>query len=150
MKLIICKTYFLFERLNLRKSKNLFVIYLIFAKKKKRMSMLDMMGMMGKVKDMQAKMLEAQEKLGEIVTEAESGGGMVKVTVNGKKELLNIEIEPELLNPTDAKMVQDLIVAAANKALADIDEKVKTEMSKVTEGMMPKIPGFDLGNIFNK
>lgn len=114
------------------------------------MSMLDMMGMMGKVKDMQAKMFEAQEKLGEIVTEAESGGGMVKVTVNGKKELLSIEIEPELLSPTDAKMVQDLIVAAANKALADIDEKVKTEMSKVTEGMMPKIPGFDLGNIFNK
>jgi DNA-binding YbaB/EbfC family protein len=123
------------------------VIYLIFAKKKKRMSMLDMMG---KVKDMQAKMLEAQEKLGDIVTEAESGGGMVKVTVNGKKELLSIEIEPELLNPTDAKMVQDLIVAATNKALADIDDKVKSEMSKVTEGMMPKIPGFDLGNIFNK
>jgi len=63
---------------------------------------------------------------------------------------LSIEIEPELLNPTDAKMVQDLIVAATNKALADIDDKVKSEMSKVTEGMMPKIPGFDLGNIFNK
>lgn len=114
------------------------------------MSMFDMMGMMGKVKDMQAKMLEAQEKLGEIITDAESGGGMVKVTVNGKKELLKVEIEPELLNPNDAKMVQDLIVAATNKALADIDAKVKVEMSKVTEDMMPKIPGFDLGNLFNK
>ena len=114
------------------------------------MSMMDMMGMMGKVKEMQAKMLQTQEKLGEIITEAESGGGMVKVVVNGKKELLTVEIEPELLNPQDAKMVQDLIVAATNKALAEIDEKVKAEMGKVTEGMMPKIPGFDLGNLYNK
>ncbi len=114
------------------------------------MSMMDMMGMMGKVKEMQAKMLETQEKLGEIITEAESGGGMVKVVVNGKKELLTIEIEPELLNPQDAKIVQDLIVAATNKALSEIDEKVKAEMGKVTEGMLPKIPGFDLGNLFNK
>jgi nucleoid-associated protein EbfC len=114
------------------------------------MSMLDMMGMMGKVKEMQSKMLEAQEKLGEIIAEAESGGGMVKVTANGKKELLSIEIEPELLSPEDGKMLQDLIVAAVNKALADVEGKAKEEMSKATEGMIPKIPGFDLGNIFNK
>ena len=88
--------------------------------------------------------------MADITAEAESGGGMVKVTANGKKELLSIEIEPELLNPNDVKIVQDLIVAAVNKALAAAEEKAKGEMSKATEGMMPKIPGFDLGNLFNK
>lgn len=114
------------------------------------MSMLDMMGMMGKVKEMQSKLQEAQEKLGEITAEGEAGGGMVKVTVNGKKELISIEIEPELMKPEDAKMVQDLIVAAANIAMNAAEIKAKDEMAKVTESVMPKIPGFDLGNMFNK
>jgi DNA-binding YbaB/EbfC family protein len=112
--------------------------------------MLDMMGMMGKVKEMQSKLQEAQEKLGEITAEGEAGGGMVKVTVNGKKELISIEIEPELMKPEDAKMVQDLIVAAANIAMNAAEIKAKDEMAKVTEGVIPKIPGFDLGNMFNK
>lgn len=114
------------------------------------MSMLDMMGMMGKVKEMQSKMQDAQEKLGDITAEGESGGGMVKVLVNGKNQLISVEIEPELLNPTDARMVQDLVVAATNIALNEVAEKVKTEMSKATEGMLPNIPGFDLGSLLKK
>ncbi len=114
------------------------------------MSMFDMMGMMGKMKEMQSKMQEAQGKLVEIISDGEAGGGMVKATVNGKKELLTIEIEPELLKPEDAKLTQDLIVAAVNAAMKNIDDKVKTEMGKVTEDLMPKIPGFDLNNLFNK
>jgi nucleoid-associated protein EbfC len=114
------------------------------------MSMLDMMGMMGKVKEMQSKMQEAQDKLSDITAEGESGGGMVKALVNGKKELLNIEIEPELINPADAKMLSDLIVAAVNNALSAVEGKAKVEMEKVTEGIIPKIPGFDLGDMFKK
>jgi nucleoid-associated protein EbfC len=114
------------------------------------MSMFDMMGMMGKVKEMQSKMQEAQEKLGDILSTGEAGGGMVKALVNGKKELLKIEIEPELVQVEDRLILQDLIVAAVNIALADVEGKAKTEMAKLTEGVIPKIPGFDLGNLFNK
>ncbi len=114
------------------------------------MSMFDMMNMMGKVKEMQSKMQEAQEKLGEITAEGEAGGGMVKALVNGKKELLSIEVEPELFKPEDAKLTQDLIVAAVNNALRKVEEKAKDEMAKVTDGLMPKIPGFDLDSLFKK
>lgn len=114
------------------------------------MSMMDMMGMMGKVKEMQSKMQDAQEKLADIVASGESGGGMVKVLVNGKKEILKIEIEPELVNPEEVRILQDLIVAAANKAFSEVEVLTKNEISKVTEGILPKIPGFDLANLFNK
>ncbi|MFN8431164.1 MAG: YbaB/EbfC family nucleoid-associated protein [Spirosomataceae bacterium] len=114
------------------------------------MSMFDMMGMMGKVKEMQSRMQEAQEKLADITAEGESGGGMVKVVVNGKKELVMVEIEPVLLKPEDAKMVQDLIVAASNIAMEKADVLAKQEMSKITDGIMPKIPGLDLGDLFKK
>ncbi len=106
--------------------------------------------MMGKVKEMQSKMQEAQEKLGEITAEGESGGGMVKAVVNGKKELLRIEVEPELFRPEEARLTQDLIVAAVNNALRKVEEEAREEMAKVTEGMMPKVPGFDLDNLFKK
>ena len=111
------------------------------------MSMFDMMG---KVKEMQAKMQEAQEKLGEITAEGEAGGGMVKAVVNGKKELLRIEVEPELFKPEEARLTQDLIVAAVNNALRKVEEEAREEMAKVTDGLMPKIPGFDLDGLFKK
>lgn len=109
-----------------------------------------MFDMLGKVKEMQGKMQEAQEKLAEIITSGESGGGMVKATVNGKKELLSLEIEPELFKPEDAKLTQDLIVAAVNTALRNVESLVKDEMAKITDGIMPKIPGFDLDSLFKK
>lgn len=114
------------------------------------MSMFDMMGMMGKVKEMQSKMQEAQEKLADITAEGESGGGMVKVIVNGKKELVAVEIEPILMKPEDVKIVQDLIVAASNIAMEKAEVLAKQEMSKITEGVLPKIPGLDLGDLFKK
>lgn len=112
--------------------------------------MFDMMGMMGKVKEMQTKMQEAQEKLSEITATGEAGGGMVKVEVNGKKEILKIDIEPDLVNPAEISILQDLIVAAINKAFQGVEVLAKDEMSKVTDGILPKIPGIDLGNLFNK
>lgn len=111
--------------------------------------MFDMMKMMGKVKEMQEKMKAAQDSLGEIVVEAESGAGMVKATVNGKKELISVHIDSSLLKEEDKDMVQDLVVAATNKALAEADIQAKEKMKESTEGMVPNIPGFDLGKMFN-
>ena len=111
--------------------------------------MLDMMKMMGKVKEVQEKMKEAQENLKHVKETGEAGAGMVKATVNGKKELVSIDIDPALLNKDDKEMVQDLVVAAANKALAEADEKAKQKLKESTEGMMPNIPGFDMSKMFN-
>lgn len=114
------------------------------------MGMFDMMGMMGKMKEMQSKMQEAQSRLAEIHAEGEAGAGMVKAVANGTKQLISIQIDEDLLKPEDATMLQDLIVAACNKALANAEEAAKNELAKATEGMLPNIPGMDLGNIFGK
>lgn len=111
--------------------------------------MLDMMNMMGKVKEMQEKMKAAQESLAEIIVDGESGAGMVKAKVNGKKELISIDIDSALFKEEDKEMVQDLIVAATNKALTEADIQSKEKLKESTEGMMPNIPGFDIGKMFN-
>lgn len=111
---------------------------------------MDMMGMMGKVKEMQTKMKEAQDRLEEITAEGESGAGMVKATANGKKQLVSLEIDNDLIKPEDAGMLQDLVVAAVNKALSNVEELAQKEMAKATEGILPNIPGMDLGNMFGK
>lgn len=109
--------------------------------------MMDMMKMLGKVKEVQAKMKEAQENLGNIQTTAEAGAGMVSATVNGKKELIDLKIDESLFTPDDKDMIRDLVVAAVNKAIADVDILAREEMKKNTEGMIPNIPGFDLSNM---
>ncbi len=109
--------------------------------------MLDMMKMMGKVKEMQAKLREAQDNLQRIVVTGESGAGMVKATVNGKKKLLAIEIDPSLLQGNDRVLVQDLVVAAVNKAMDEADVRAREELRKSTEGMLPNLPGFDLSQM---
>lgn len=111
--------------------------------------MFDMMSMMGKVKEMQEKIKVAQESLAEIIVEGESGAGMVKAKVNGKKELISIDIDASLMKEEDKEMVQDLVVAATNKALTEADIQSKEKLKESTEGMMPNIPGFDLGKMFN-
>lgn len=108
--------------------------------------MFDMMGMMNKVKEMQAKMKEAQEKLKHITVTSEAGGGMVKATANGERRLLKIEFDETLMNPNDKEMLADLVVAAVNKAMDEAGEKGREEMKKNTEGMLPNIPGLDLSN----
>ncbi len=109
--------------------------------------MFDMMKMMGKVKEMQEKMKEAQENLTSITTSAESGGGMVKATVNGKKQVVGLEIDPDLFKDDDKSMVQDLVIAAINLALSEVEILAKEEIKKSTEGVIPNIPGFDLGSL---
>lgn len=106
-----------------------------------------MMKMMGKVKEVQDKMKAAQESLVLIKVEGESGAGMVKAVVNGKKMLVSLDIDPSLLNDKDKEMLQDLVVAAVNMASEKADEKAKEELKKSTEGILPNIPGFDFGSM---
>lgn len=110
--------------------------------------MFDMMKMMGKVKEMQAKMKEAQEKLEFIEETGEAGAGMVKALVNGKKSVISIDIDESLLSKDDKEMLQDLTVAAINNAMEKADARAKEEIKKSTDGLMPNIPGMDLGNLF--
>lgn len=109
--------------------------------------MFDMMKMMGKVKEVQARMKEAQENLVKIKATGESGGGMVKATVNGKKQLISVDIDSALLKAEDKMVVQDLVVAAVNKASEEADVLAKEEIKKSTEGLLPNIPGMDLSSM---
>jgi len=91
---------------------------------------------------LQTKMARLQEELEEKTVEASSGGGMVTAVVNGRHEILSINIEPEVINPDDQEMLQDLILAAINDGLAKARNMVNEEMGKLTGGMnLPNIPG---------
>ncbi len=90
----------------------------------------------------QAQMSKLQEELGDQTVEATSGGGMVTVVVNGKQELLSIHIEPEVVDPEDIEMLQDLIMAAINDAMNRAKEMMNEGMGKLTKGMnIPGMPG---------
>ena len=108
--------------------------------------MFDLMNMMGKLKEAQARMKEAQNNLTKVRASGESGGGMVKAVVNGKKQVISVEIDPSLLRREDQIIVQDLVVAAVNKASEEAEVLAKEEIKKATEGLLPSIPGMDLSN----
>ena len=108
---------------------------------------MDLSGMMGKMKDLQARMKEAQEQLSTLTETAESGAGLVRVTINGQKKIIGLEIDNDLIKPEDKEMLQDLVVAAVNKAMENIEPKIKEHLQKSTQGMLPNIPGLDLGNL---
>jgi nucleoid-associated protein EbfC len=110
--------------------------------------MLDMFGMLGKMKELQARMKEAQDSLVTLRASAEAGAGMVKATVNGKKQVLSIEIDADMLKPEDREMIQDLVVAAVNLANQKVEDMVKDHLQGATEGLIPNIPGMDLGAMF--
>lgn len=88
---------------------------------------------------MQKKMMEAQEELLKSEFEATSGGGMVTVKANGKREILDIQIDPEVVDPEDVEMLQDLILAALNDVMKQIEEKTEATMGQFTKGL--NIPG---------
>ena len=90
---------------------------------------------MAQLQAMQSKMEAAQAEVEASETEASAGGGAVTVKVNGKHELVAVSIKPELCDPDDVEMLQDLIIAAANEAMRQIDEISQTKMSAVTGGM---------------
>jgi DNA-binding YbaB/EbfC family protein len=109
--------------------------------------MLDMMKMLGRMKEVQSRLQQAQNNLVHLKATGESGGGMVKATANGKKQLLQIEIDTTLLKAEDQTILQDLIVAAVNKALDEAEQLAREELRKSTEGLLPDIPGLDLNNL---
>jgi hypothetical protein len=110
--------------------------------------MFDMMKMMGKMKEVQAKVKEAQANLVNIKADGEAGAGMVKVTVNGLKQIESIDIDQDIIKAEDKEMIQDLTIAAINKAIQEVEILSKEEMKKHTEGLIPNIPGLDLGGLF--
>jgi DNA-binding YbaB/EbfC family protein len=98
--------------------------------------------LMKQAQQIQTKMAKLQEDLGDRTVEASSGGGMVIVVANGRQEVLSIKIEQEVIDPDDAEMLQDLIMAAVNDALTRAKDMVNEEMGKLTKGMnIPGMPG---------
>jgi DNA-binding YbaB/EbfC family protein len=98
-----------------------------------------MNNIMKQAQKMQKQMMEMQEELANRTVEATVGGGMVTVIANGQQEILSIRIDPEVVDPNDVEMLQDLILAAVNEAHRRSQELMSDEMSKLTGGM--KIPG---------
>ena len=98
-----------------------------------------MQKMMKQVQKMQAEMLKLQEELGNRTVESTAGGGAVKAVVNGRQELVSLEIKPEAVDPDDLEMLQDLILTAVNGALNQSREMVAGEMRRFTGGL--NIPG---------
>ncbi len=97
----------------------------------------NMGNIMKQAEKMQKDMMKVQEEMKERLVEASSGGGAISVIVNGKKELKEIKIKPEVVDSEDIEMLQDLILAAVNEGLRKADEMVNSEMKKITGG----IPG---------
>lgn len=96
---------------------------------------MNMNNLLKQAQKMQADMQKAQEELELKEVESSVGGGAVVVRVNGKKEVVDIQIKEEVVDPDDVEMLQDLILSAINQALRDIDEMQKSQMSKFTGGM---------------
>ncbi|MCK8817101.1 YbaB/EbfC family nucleoid-associated protein [Natroniella sulfidigena] len=100
---------------------------------------MDMNKMMKQVQKMQGQMTKMQDELADKTIEASAGGGVVTVVANGKQEIVDISIDPDVVDPDDTEMLEDLILAAANEATREAQELASKEMNKLTGGM--NIPG---------
>lgn len=94
-----------------------------------------MANMMKQLKKAQAEMSKLQEEIAQKTVESTSGGGAVRVVVNGQKSLVSLQIDPEVLTEENREMVEDLIIAAVNEAFQRVDEMVAAEMQKLTGGL---------------
>ena len=94
---------------------------------------------MRQAQELQAKLAKAQEELSNTTLEVNSGGGAVKVIVNGQQEILSIKISPEVIDPDDVQFLEDLVLTAVNEALAKSQELASKRLSGLTGGL--KIPG---------
>ena len=99
----------------------------------------NMNNMMKQMKQMQKQIEEAQKEVEETKVTATAGGGVVEVTVSGNKEVLDIKIDPEAVDPEDVEMLEDMVMAGVNEALTKADEISNDKMGKLTGGL--KIPG---------
>jgi DNA-binding YbaB/EbfC family protein len=89
--------------------------------------------------ELQAKLAKAQEELGEMTTEVSSGGGAIKVVIDGHQKVRSIAISPEVIDPDDVEMLEDMVLAAVNEAIAKSQELAASRLNSLTGGM--KIPG---------
>lgn len=99
----------------------------------------NMNGMMKHVQKMQEEMTALQTELEEREYEVSAGGGMVKVKINGKREILHIDIQPDIVDPDDIETLSDVVTAAVNEAIKKVDSTSESEMQKITGGL--NIPG---------
>ena len=99
----------------------------------------NMNGMMKQVQKMQEEMTALQTELEEREYEVSAGGGMVKVKINGKREILHMDIQPDIVDPDDIETLADVVTAAVNEAIKKVDSTSESEMQKITGGL--NIPG---------
>lgn len=95
----------------------------------------NMNNLMKQAQKMQRQMEESQKEMEEKQLTATAGGGAVEVTISGKKEILKVKLSPEVVDPDDIEMLEDLIVAATNEALRQMEEVSQASMSKITGGL---------------
>lgn len=105
--------------------------------------MRDLLGLMGKAKEMQAKFQEIQEEIAGLEAEGSSGGGAVKVTLSGKFEMKKLQIDPSLFKEDDVEILEDLILAAHNDARTKAEEAMQKKTQEMTAGL-PLPPGMKL------
>ncbi len=105
--------------------------------------MKDIGKIMRQAQEMQSKMQEAQEKAENVTAEGVSGGGMVRLTLKGKGELIDLKIDPSLMGD-EAEIVEDLIKAAHNDARLKLDEEMQKTMEEATSGLSGMLPGFKM------
>ena len=91
--------------------------------------------MLKQAQEMQTKMAEVQERLAAMEVDGTAGAGLVTVTMSGKHDIKKVKLDPSLIDPGEAEVLEDLIVAAANDAKAKVDEAMQEEMTKLTGGM---------------
>ena len=101
----------------------------------------NMQQLMRQVQKMQAQVAKMQEELAQKTVEGTAGGGAVKVTVTGDRRVTGLSISPEVVDPEDMEMLQDLILAAISDGMKKAEEMVEAEMKKVMPAGLPKIPG---------
>jgi DNA-binding YbaB/EbfC family protein len=96
---------------------------------------------MRQAQQMQEKMKQVQEEAANKVIEASSGGGMVTVKINGRQEIISLQIEPDVVDTDDLEMMQDLVVAAVNEGIRKSKGIMEEEMKKLTGGLNINLPG---------
>lgn len=95
----------------------------------------NMAGMMKKVQKLQQQMARMQDDLKQKTVEVSSGGGVIKVVMNGEKQVVSLTIDPSAVDPQDVEMLQDLISAAINESVKKVDDMMASEMGKLTGGL---------------
>jgi DNA-binding YbaB/EbfC family protein len=109
------------------------------------MSDFNMADLFGRMAEMQQRVADTQESLARERVEAEVGGGMVKVTADGRGRIVGVKVEREAVDPDDLEMLEDLLIAGVNKALEDSETLRTAKMQEAASTMLP--PGMDLGSL---